>query len=176
MHRQLTFSWAEPHVSPSPSLDSEEDWMTRVATWPSDFASLLESCGRDGSGGKTFPEFCRPGPDLSRRVIWKKDKNGKLKRRVISDASSLRWKNSGTASAGESLTLNTSESPSVVVESSLLDILETGDVPPRYFLTPKACAGILRRAKKRGKTLPEPLRVALEQVVGLAPTSIRAGV
>jgi hypothetical protein len=44
--------------------------------------------------------------------------------------------------------------------------LETGDLPQRFFLSEKACAGILRRAEKRGKKLPEPLRLALNQVVG----------
>jgi DNA (cytosine-5)-methyltransferase 1 len=47
---------------------------------------------------------------------------------------------------------------------SLLEVLESGSIPSRYFLSPKACAGILRRAEKRGKSLPEPLRVALEAV------------
>jgi hypothetical protein len=47
----------------------------------------------------------------------------------------------------------------------LSDILETGDVPQRYFLSAKACAGILRRAEKRGKLLPEQLRNALLAVV-----------
>jgi hypothetical protein len=69
-------------------------------------------------------------------------------------------------------TLNTLEFPNVVVESLLLDVLETGDVPPKFFLSPVACAGILRRAEKRGKTLPEPLRVALQQVVDSGQTSI----
>jgi hypothetical protein len=46
----------------------------------------------------------------------------------------------------------------------LSDILES-HVPERYLLSAKACAGILRRAQRRGKTLPEPLRVALEAVV-----------
>ncbi len=55
---------------------------------------------------------------------------------------------------------------------SLSDILETGDLPQRYFLTPKACAGILRRAVGRGKTLPPPLQRALQAVAGSAPTSI----
>ena len=44
---------------------------------------------------------------------------------------------------------------------SLSDILEAGNVPQRYFLTAKACAGILRRAEKRGKQLPEQLANAL---------------
>jgi hypothetical protein len=44
--------------------------------------------------------------------------------------------------------------------------LETGDVPQRFFLSQKACAGILRRAAKRGKELPAQLAHALEEVSG----------
>jgi hypothetical protein len=48
---------------------------------------------------------------------------------------------------------------------SLSDVLEaTHDVPPRFYLSQTACAGILRRAERRGKALPEALRVALETV------------
>jgi hypothetical protein len=42
--------------------------------------------------------------------------------------------------------------------------LETGDVPRRFYLTAKACAGILRRAEKRGKELPTQLHQALQAV------------
>ena len=48
-------------------------------------------------------------------------------------------------------------------ECSLSDVLETGDVPQRYFLSGKACRGILRRAEKRGKTLPSQLHRALTE-------------
>jgi hypothetical protein len=41
----------------------------------------------------------------------------------------------------EFLTLNTSEWPSDAAVCSLSDILETGDVPQRYFLSAKACQG-----------------------------------
>ena len=47
---------------------------------------------------------------------------------------------------------------------SLSEILETGDVPQQYYLSAKACKGILRRAAKRGKELPRPLREALQAV------------
>jgi hypothetical protein len=47
---------------------------------------------------------------------------------------------------------------------SLSDILETGDLPQRFFLSPKACRGILRRAEKRGKALPPALQAALQSV------------
>ena len=59
--------------------------------------------------------------------------------------------------------LNFSESPSVVKESSLSQVLITGSIPQKYYLSAKACAGILRRAKARGKTLPHTLKVALER-------------
>ena len=67
---------------------------------------------------------------------------------------------------GESSTLNTGVSPRVVRGSSLWQILEPH--PHRkYFLSRKACLGILRRARKRGKVLPAPLHLALEMQSGL---------
>lgn len=59
--------------------------------------------------------------------------------------------------------LNTSECPSEEIACSLWDILEIGVLPPRYYLSPKACAGLIRRAEARGKTLPELLRLVLTQ-------------
>jgi hypothetical protein len=41
-------------------------------------------------------------------------------------------------------------------------------VPQRFFLSQRACAGILRRASDRGKKLPEPLEKALAAVAGTA--------
>ena len=57
---------------------------------------------------------------------------------------------------------NISESPNAVVESTLSQILQA-DVPQKYYLSPKACQGILRRAAARGKELPEMLKTALEK-------------
>ena len=76
-----------------------------------------------------------------------------------------KFQNSGMAvSRGEFLTLNSSEWPSDAAVSFLSDALETGGVPQRYSLSPKACAGILRRAEKRGKPLPEPLGEVLTAI------------
>ena len=48
---------------------------------------------------------------------------------------------------------------------SLSDILEeTQLVPQRFYLSRKACAGILRRAERRGKELPPMLLEALKSV------------
>lgn len=60
---------------------------------------------------------------------------------------------------------------------SLSDILETGDLPQRYYLTAKACAGILRRAERRGKDLPPQLARALQAVLDSGPqgTGVQEG-
>ena len=62
------------------------------------------------------------------------------------------------------LTLNTGESPSAAVESTLSSILEV-NAPEKYYLSAKACEGILRRAERRGKQLPKMLKDALEQMI-----------
>ena len=66
----------------------------------------------------------------------------------------------------ESWTHSGSEWPSAVAVCSLPQTLETGPLPQRFYLSQKACAGILRRAAKRGKELPPMLREALEMVAG----------
>ena len=63
-------------------------------------------------------------------------------------------------SLGELLMPNTGECPREESVSTLSQILE--ETPhPKYCLSEKACLGILRRAEKRGKELPEILRKAL---------------
>ena len=65
-------------------------------------------------------------------------------------------------SLGARWTLNIGESPKDVEESGLWQILEER-VLPKYYLSAKACAGILRRAERRGKELPKLLKEALEE-------------
>ena len=143
---QSTF-WSEEHLARiSQSPDSEQEWTESVANSPSNSLDLLRDCGPDGWYGRTSPACCQL------------TKGGRLE--PFSDS----WGNSGMGSLTEFLTLNTLEFPSGAVACSLSDILETGDVPQRYFLSAKACQGILRRAEKRGKELPEALRQALTAV------------
>jgi hypothetical protein len=72
------------------------------------------------------------------------------------------WPNSGIAWDGVCLIVDTSESPSLAKESSLWDVIERGEVPQKYFLSPNAARGILGRAKRMGRELFPPLRKALE--------------
>lgn len=66
----------------------------------------------------------------------------------------------GGLSLGELMMLNTGECPNAAVESRLSQILE--DNPQaKYYLSAKACRGILRRAERRGKDLPKLLKQVL---------------
>ena len=64
--------------------------------------------------------------------------------------------------------LNTSACPRDATESCLSSILQDS-VPSKFYLTPTACLGILRRAKERGKPLPPQLDTALRIQAGLLP-------
>ena len=74
------------------------------------------------------------------------------------------WETDG-AWLTEFSTLNTGAFPSEGQESTLSQILMAA-VPEKYYLSPKACLGILRRASARGKELPEVLKKALERQAG----------
>lgn len=94
-------------------------------------------------------------------------------------APSSRWsalssaKSGFTTSPGEYWTAVTSECPSEgAVSSSLPDVLED-DVPSRFYLSPTAAAGILRRADKRGRELPPALARALRDLASQHPDDDR---
>ena len=71
-----------------------------------------------------------------------------------------------SALRGEYTTVNFGEFPKDVRESTLLQILQA-NAPEKYYLSPKACQGILNRAARRGKILPPMLQEALEEVIRL---------
>ena len=67
---------------------------------------------------------------------------------------------------GSYLTINIGEKPRTARPSKLSEIL-VDNADPKYNLSPKACLGILNRAKKRGKKLPPQLEMALRIQAGL---------
>ena len=146
-----TCSLAAHRANHFPSRDCVAVSQTHAETSCSHILRSLNICGLDGLCGKMFPEFCQA------------DEEG------ILEPSSGRWGNWGTGSPIECLTLNGAEhngtnAPCRSAEGvcSLSDVLEIQPVPQLFYLSEKACSGILRRAERRGKILPEQLRLALE--------------
>src|SRR3972149_4760184 len=128
----------------------------KISQWPVDVRALLESGRGFGSSSIAFlRSIARLGLSLrTSPACYPRTEGGTL------PSSFEGWSNSGMALPGRYWTLSTSESPSGAVASSLSAILET-TVPRKYYLSPKACAGILRRAAKRGRQLPMALYRAL---------------
>ena len=90
----------------------------------------------------------------------------------ILDASLEGWQKSGMGSPTGFLMLNTSEHNDFQGQfhkeegvSSLSDILETGEIQQKYYLTEKHCRGILRRSEQSEKEIPLSLKEALEETI-----------
>ena len=122
----------------------------------------------DTASGKMSPALSHPTEETTSRLSSKqlselRKKGSRCLRLRITDGRKRTyiWETDG-AWLTEFSTLNTGPSPSEEQESTLSQIL-LAEVPQKYYLSPKACLGILRRASVRGKELPEVLRKALER-------------
>ena len=145
---------AKTSVSPENALDLA---VRALDSSGKSFAFLTNS-NPDSSSLKTYLVYCPPTTD------------------EILEPSSGRWLGGGMGSRTGFLTLNTSEWPREGAVCSLSDVLETtGAHLAKYSLSPKACAGILRRAERRGKKLPPMLERALRQVSSQCEKDQRGG-
>lgn len=147
--RGLTSSVPASHARIGRSRDREKDCQDNVAH---SFTSLRESCTHFdplGSSSRMFPDFSVVTTDETLRK-----------------SSGFSWSSAGMGFNGVCLTANFSESPNDAVVCSLSDVLES-HVPPRFYLTPRACRGVIRRAKKRKRTLLPRLHQALAFVGSL---------
>jgi hypothetical protein len=142
---QLTLCAEDSLAKTSVLQDAARDWLESEAGFGMSTIAFLQRLGRNGLSSRMSPACYPAGED------------GTL------PSSFEGWSNSGMASPGGYLTLSISESPSGGAACSLSAVLET-DVPRKFFLSPKACRGILRRAEKRGRELPEALCKALRAV------------
>ena len=122
----------------------------------------------DTWSGKTSPEPFRATPAKTSAPSSKKRRTSPARNALFLD---LRTANGRTPDAswatdgplhGAYMMRSFGECPSVAVESRLSQILEA-EVHPKYYLSAKACEGILRRAERRGKELPPMLKDALER-------------
>ena len=118
--------------------------------------------------GKTSPELSAATKAKISELSSKKPRESQIKPPLYLD---LRRGNGLTAEPlwemggpllGEFSTRSFGEFPSVAVESHLSQILEVSP-HPKYFLSAKACQGILNRAERREKELPPMLKAALIQ-------------
>ena len=143
---QLTLFAEEHHANRSQLLDLEKELKALTDSSCLHLVQFLKNISHVGWYGKMSPASCQVTEE-----------------KILGPFSGC-WGNSGMGSPTAFLTLNISELPKDADECLLSDTLETGSVPHQYYLSQKACKGILRRAKNREKELPETLKKALETV------------
>lgn len=165
LYPNLTAKQVEPTDEPLSLFNSSvEDSHARITALQESAADWLATVVR--CGGSSIGSLLNSAPPgLSERMYLGSSvptEDG------TSSASLPALFNSGMASHGLFLTLNTSEWRNEGVACSLSAILEE-DPDPKYLLSPKACSGILRRSERRGKKLPPSLQAALERREQQAP-------
>ena len=146
---------SEPQTS-LPLTSSAEDSPAKTSRWLDAVRAWLEA-GAD-CGTNSMASFVRSLPvGFSSRTClacFPRMEDGTYR------LSSEGWRSSGMGGPTGCLTFDTSDRPSAGAASSLSDILGA-PCPVEVLLEPESLPGILRRAKKRGKTLPTSLRRAL---------------
>ena len=151
--------------------------MVNAVAYSEQQLSLFEECEYAQGGGilgslsgKTSQVLFHPTGGWIFKPCSKKSEKVKFQCLKVIDGLPLDWCNSPELkSHGGYWTHNIGEYPSVAVESFLSRILQPmEDVPEKYYLSAKACLGILRRAKERGKELPEELRIALARQANIS--------
>jgi hypothetical protein len=140
---QLTFL-SEEHLAKTTLLrETDSAWLESVVNFQGSMSDFLQGCERDGLCGKT-------SLDVSPRTGG-----------ATSARSSRKLPRSGMGFSGEFWTLDISEFPKDASESLLSDILETGDLPQRLYLTEGALAGLRRRIKNAGVVPPSTISAIL---------------
>jgi hypothetical protein len=167
MSLELTASSEGSRVPTSRLPENARAWLESDQASGSSFIEFCESTGLSGASLRTSPAYCPPMEGETLRFCL--EDLPESYRAFLSGAGepAAAPRDGSTPSPGGCWTLNTLEFHSGAVESSLSDILVPGEeIPPRYFLSRKACRGILSRAGRRGRTLPTSLLAALEAVAG----------
>ena len=144
-------------------MEREAACSAQQSTLFTDLESAQESPA--SLSGKTSPAHSAATKEWIFEPCLKKSDRPKFQYLPMVNGQTQDWQNCLSVKLrGACLTLNIGEFPNAVVASSLSRILQPmEDVPEKYYLSRKACLGILRRAKERGKELPEELRIALER-------------
>lgn len=121
--------------------------------------------------GRMSPEHSVATMEKTLELSCKRSSGSSIRPRLFLDLRKEGGHNQGIYSLmhgvwdGDAWTPNTGESPNAEIESSLSQILLQEPVQSKYYLTEKACKGILRRSSKYGKTLPRVLESALKRQV-----------
>jgi len=84
---------------------------------------------------------------------------------MTEDDKAFRWQSGGYVRAGHCKDIKAPEAPSVIIEKPLVDVVERQVPDDRYFLSPNAAEGIIRRVDSQNRTLFGPMDKALRGMI-----------
>src|SRR5687768_6693225 len=114
----------------------QEDFLARMSQWHA-WARELGLRGSDLDSFMSLLDYLsKVAPEFSSSRTFQVSSLATADE--TSESSFARWPASGMAWDGVCLTAGSLESPSHVSESTLSGVIETGEVPLRYFLSPNA--------------------------------------
>ena len=123
---------------------------------------------RGSQSGKMFQVVRVPRMAATLRLCSRRSQKAKFQCLSLASGQTPEWYEAEELiSLGSFTTVNISEQHSGAGACFLSAILEE-NAPEKYSLSPKACAGILKRAERRGKDLPPLLKAALMNQAGLS--------
>ncbi|WP_318827239.1 DNA cytosine methyltransferase [Burkholderia cepacia] len=82
------------------------------------------------------------------------------------DAPKIKWNNGGVMFDGVCLMAPVSPAPKKPIHTKVVDLLDSSKPSSRYFLSPNAATGILRRVESQDRQLFAPLDAALRRLAG----------
>jgi hypothetical protein len=160
---ELTLWLAEAPAKTSQWLDAVRDWMEHGADCSGTSAESLLRRVPVGFSGRTSLALCPPTMARTLPPCCGDSPDADLPCPRTGGTRSACASALTAPPSGGCLTLDGSEWPSDAAVCSLSQALEPS-VDPKYSLSPRAAAGILERARRRGRTLPPSLETALERV------------
>jgi DNA (cytosine-5)-methyltransferase 1 len=132
-----------------------------VVQWiASRLAIQLRGDARSGVDTEFGPESLQCAPDLLRETNWLDLDH--IEDDLLAGQFVHRWKPGGCAFGSKIVEGKASPAPSKIIDSSFVKALDETVPDDRYFLTPNAAVGILRRVDAENRNLFAPMRRALE--------------
>ncbi|EAQ96087.2 DNA cytosine methyltransferase [Congregibacter litoralis] len=81
------------------------------------------------------------------------------------NGSYLKWQSGGLVIGDDCWDIPAPQAPSQPIHKKLIDVIEKRHPETKYYLSPNAAAGILRRVNSQNRTLFEPMHSALERLI-----------
>lgn len=138
-----------------------------VGEWISQrISSLLRT--QSGTGAVDETPTCHTGSVNLRSFASEFRVKSAREGALHADGTPTAWKRGGVAYLGHLVHAPASTAPINAVQSRLIDFLEKRDVASRYFLSPNAARGVIRRVDRGGRSLFEPLDQNLRRLAANA--------